>query len=446
MNIDPFTLIDLKSCVDQAQQRQWERERCNALHEICLWIAAEITNGVGKLEACAAAAEANKGRCVYDDKKNPKPLAVSAKSLRRAFDRWKHAKTPFSLKYGYVAGRAKCPSDLVIEFKRRCVERGETKDTEVYKSLVADWDAGKVIPGLGDWEQWYRDAYPDEPVLDTVPEFPFSYATLHRRTPSRAVRALGNKGIAAMRRLLPPIPRDYSKLRPAEVLIFDDKEADVWVIDEVTGNYWRPKIYVAMDACARFIPAIVSRIGGEMMQRDVDQLVAYVLMTYGIGRDYPTHLVFEHGTVAMSREKQKALEDHLPGRVYVHRPTMDKGRTHAGAYPDKGSGNPQSKAPLEAFMKKLDALLRPLPGQATRDQQRFAPADLGATKDAAQRLAWLEKKLGIKLELPLLRYSEFADALRAAIDAHHNEHNHHFEGFSTVLQVQTAPDVWEDVP
>jgi len=65
--------------------------------------------------------------------------------------------------------------------------------------------------------------------------------------------ALQRGGLRALDNTLPPVLRDYSDLEPFELLVGDQHRFDFWVVDEETGEIFRPEGYFWQDLCTRLI-------------------------------------------------------------------------------------------------------------------------------------------------------------------------------------------------
>jgi putative transposase len=65
--------------------------------------------------------------------------------------------------------------------------------------------------------------------------------------------AMQRGGTRALDNLLPPILRDYSDLAPFEMLVGDQHRFDRWVVDEDTGEIFRPEGYLWQDLRSRTI-------------------------------------------------------------------------------------------------------------------------------------------------------------------------------------------------
>jgi len=67
------------------------------------------------------------------------------------------------------------------------------------------------------------------------------------------MEAMQRGGLRALDNALPPILRDYSDLAPFEILVGDQHRFDRWVVDEETGQVFRPEGYLWQDLRTRII-------------------------------------------------------------------------------------------------------------------------------------------------------------------------------------------------
>jgi len=68
-----------------------------------------------------------------------------------------------------------------------------------------------------------------------------------------ALEAYQRGGMRALDNILPPVLRDYSDLKPFEILCGDQHRFDFWVSDEETGEVFRPEGYLWQDLRTRII-------------------------------------------------------------------------------------------------------------------------------------------------------------------------------------------------
>jgi putative transposase len=67
------------------------------------------------------------------------------------------------------------------------------------------------------------------------------------------MEAMQRGGVRALDNLLPPVLRDYSDLAPFEILVGDQHRFDRWVMDDETGEVFRPEGYLWQDLRTRII-------------------------------------------------------------------------------------------------------------------------------------------------------------------------------------------------
>lgn len=337
---------------------------------------------------------------------------------------------------------------------------------QIYKKIKQIWKAGGTLPGVGTWQEWWAVTHPQLALPSTPPDFPWSYRTIVRKMPPKAISRMGNLGNAAALKHLPTMDRDYSKLRKCELYTLDDVQLDFVCIDELTGRVVKMIAYLLMEVASRCIVAFVCKPEDAIKAEDVDELLARGLQApgFGLGVGYTSHIWFERGTIACSEAAQKVLEAFSDGALKIHRTSMDGGVRWIGAAADKASGHSAGKAVIESFNRNLHRLLGHLPGQRGNNFGN-APANLGfgdsKAKDAsrsskttltaeAERLAQFKLTamaagIDAKLKLPLLTSSQGVAAVAEAVKAHNSARGHTMQGFHQITEAEVAPGVWREV-
>jgi len=89
--------------------------------------------------------------------------------------------------------------------------------------------------------------------------------------------ALQRGGVRALDNTLPPVLRDYSDLEPFELLVGDQHRFDFWVVDDDTGEVFRPEGYFWQDLCTR------NWYGGAVAKR-YDSMLMGLALRIGIRR------------------------------------------------------------------------------------------------------------------------------------------------------------------
>ncbi len=437
----------------------WQRQRCMALHSICLQIQNRRACGIALKIALQEACKRHSGRVLGEFNGRAKMLSLSFSTLRRAYTRWsRNGHCPASFKVDYKGPKTQMPPELILEFQRRATLEGMEAISRAIDWLKADWRDGKELPGLGTWKEWWvrDDRTKHLPLPDGPPEFPFSDRTLYNYKPSKAEKAWGNKGAAEARKYLPHTTRDYSGLRPAQLYTLDDVRLDLIVVDDFTGRPANAVAYIMMEVGSRRIVSFVMRPANAMKSKDVDACICRGLQVCGIGVDYETHILLEHGTVAMSEPAKNLLETASEGRIVIDRTSMNGGRRWQGAPADRSSGHWMGKAVIESFMRKLHLALMNLPGQRG-NHYRNQPANLGFKGDQTaptkgSLLAEAEKLLNIenyldgrvRLDLGMMRLMELNAIMHQAMEDHNAERGRSYQGHGKIKQIETAPNLWKD--
>jgi len=436
--------------------KAWQRNKALAQHDALLEVKRLRAGGMPLRQAAERVARDRDGQLI--DAAAGRTLSLSEDTLVRLWYKWDAAGHSIAcLLPAYGKGNRKMPPDLIVELQRLCTMDGCDTNTTAIKQLKRDWARGQDIPGLGDWRTWWVSEYPGMPLPQVAPDFPFSDRTLHRYSTKGAERTLGNKGRAAAAMELPSQKMDYSKLRPGELYVFDDVRLDIACIDDITGRPTEMVAYIAYEAGCRYIPAFCIRPANAMKKSDVDELVVNTLQTCGLNPDGHTYLRFERGTLTMSPDAARILEQVTDALIRVIYTGMDAGRKYPGAPADAGKGHWMGKAVIESLMRKLHLGLMELPGQRGNHykNQPDALGYVGHDKDArlgtalheAQQLAAIQNLTGgrVKLNLGLLYASQAAMAFRAAIKFHNEDRGHDYQGFSKLKVQEVAPGVWEDI-
>lgn len=401
-------------------------------------------------------------------------LRLSYSAAKNNWYRWIDGEcTPASLICHYKAAQQKVPAALISDWQRRCSmptggrdKHGGGNISAVYARMASDWADGQEIPGLGTWQNWWSDTYPDLSVPAIAPDFPHCERVMRRYVPARALTKAGNIGAAAGRKHLPYVSIDYSKLRKCELFTLDDVRLDLVALDESTGRAVTVVCYIIMEVASRSIVAFVAKPSGTLISADVDELIVRALQTpgYGIGDGYTTHIKFERGTIACSDATQAKLEGFSEGGIRVHRTGMNGGIRWTGAAADRASGNAAGKAVIESFNRTLHGLLQHLPGQRGNNAGN-QPANLGIelpdAKDAlrttnstlvaeaerlyAASLAAVKAGADVRLKLPILTFREVRAKIADAIKTYNTTPGRAFQGHGQRMEAEIAPGVWSPV-
>jgi hypothetical protein len=250
---------------------------------------------------------------------------------------------------------------LAAEIKARSVKCEHI--SAVHHSLKLDWMMSREIPGLG--------------VKQNGTEFPLTKKHIRLFVASTGARRLGSHGNARFNQECAPwIHTTTATLRPLELIVLDDTRIDLICHDDLNpSRLVELKAYVIMDVATRRILGFTVK-EGALGKEDVSALLARVLRGFGIPARYPMHIIFERGAVACAPASETLLTSLWPGRIIVHRTSMDGGNSTVAGFWESRSGHWMGKPWIESFMRTLAILLERLPGQRG-GQYRLQPALLG---------------------------------------------------------------------
>jgi hypothetical protein len=452
----------------------WQRQRVSIIDEEFRSLAHRMDAECAPLVAGLISIESRiHGRPLDGGKRT---LKATLKTLTRLWYAWeKSGRKCTSLLPSYAPNKPHIIPDLLAnEIQRLASNNNGGRDkhqngmeaAQIYKRLISLWKSGGSLPGIGTWQDWWAIAHPALALPNHPPDFPWSYKTITRKMPPKAISRMGNLGTAAALKHLPSIDRDYSKLRKCELYTLDDVRLDFVCLDELSGRVVEMMAYLMMEVSSRSIPAFLVKPVDAIRAEDVDELIAATLQAdgYGLGVGYTTHIWFERGTVACSEAAQKVLEAFSDGALKIHRTSMDGGVRWIGAPADKSSGHSAGKAVIESFNRNLHRRLGHQPGQRGNNFGN-QPANLGVgdslVKDASRsgretlraqaeklaqfKLTALAAGADAKLKLPLLTTSQGAAAVAAAVRDHNATRGHTMQGFHTLLEAEIGPGVWREV-
>ena len=310
--------------------------------------------------------------------------SCSEKTIRRKRDQIERARPPGKTVYevkldhfcdqkdvphysARLENKGVVPEEFIRAFRAKCMESGIEHVSSAFRFFAIAWLKGEEIPGFG--------AAPFSGAA-----FPVKLSQLRKYQPSRASRIQASRGkAAAMVLALPTIVRSNAELNLCERVTFDDTRANIYALDDLTGNVVELKLYFAMDVATRRIVGWLIREAGNVKAADVDALVARVLQSWGFAHPqagYATTLKFERGCVACSPAKQVILEGLYPGQIRVSRTSMDGGSNGPGDYRQASSGHWFGKGEIESFMRTLAFYTEHLKGQRGGVWKR-QPAQLG---------------------------------------------------------------------
>jgi len=250
---------------------------------------------------------------------------------------------------------------LAGEIKARSVKCEHI--STVHHSLKLDWLMNREVPGLG--------------IRQAGADFPLTKKHVRAFAASTGARRLGSHGQARFASECAPfIHTTTATLRPLELIVLDDTRIDLICHDDLNpSRLIELKAYLIMDVATRRILGFTVK-EGALGKEDVSALLARVLRGFGLPAKYPMHIIFERGAVACAPASETLLTSLWPGRIVVHRTSMDGGNSTVASFWESRSGHWMGKAWIESFMRTLAILLERLPGQRGGHYVR-QPAMLG---------------------------------------------------------------------
>lgn len=253
--------------------------------------------------------------------------------------------------------------DLAAALREKAV--GVEHASAAYHWAQIEWRNHRPIPGLG------AMARPGQ-------LFPLTEKQVRAMLPSTPARRLGSHGEARFARECAPwTHQDVSSLRPGELLVLDDTRINLIATNDINpGSLVELKAYILMDVATRRIVGFTIK-DGPIGKEDVSALLARYLRGIGLPAHFPTHILFERGTIACSDAAETLLRSMWPGRIIVHRTSMDgRKRSAVAAFWEAGSGHWLGKAWIESFMRTIAVFSEMLPGQRGAKYE-LQPAHLG---------------------------------------------------------------------
>lgn len=234
--------------------------------------------------------------------------------------------------------------------------------------------------------------------------------------------ALQKGGMRALDNVLPPILRDYSDLEPFEMLVGDQHRFDFWVVDDETGEVFRPEGYLWQDLRTRILY-------GAAIDHKYDSQLIGLALRIGIGIYGAFGSIYtDNGKPELSRYLTGIMSNIRSLNLGWER-TVDSSMDVLDIDPEDINPNiiipgthkkaivKNAKAKMiEGTFDKLERILRSrfrLPGSVKRLSDDIHHQDIDQNE---------AKKLAEQGRLPL--FSEFSFTLYRACDHYNREKNH----------------------
>lgn len=315
---------------------------------------------------------------------------------------------------------AKLTAEVVERWRALAGANDKQGCTEAWEKIIRDLAAGEVIVRGVTWQTLFMQSFPGLPLPDScpwstsTPPAGWSLRNFTRQLGSKAVFMTQKKGAAVAWLHTPDVRMDLSSLRFLEAVVFDDHRLDfeVRVWDE-RGRVQTVELWglFAMDVATGAViafglrPKLVRPDGSAMglTMRDMQHLVAHILLRYGYPLDYKMQLIVENAAAAVSEPAEHLFLTRTGGQVVVRRTGVHFSDALLTGWGERW-GAPRGKAWLESWFHILDIALGWVKGQKGSDY-RVKPGDHDG------RLA-----LCRKLDAVITAHPEMADKLSSPFE------------------------------
>lgn len=321
---------------------------------------------------------------------------------------------------------------------------------ESWRAVMRDLMEDKAVPGAGTWRDLWAVLHPWAEVPQVCPwsiHRPppgWSLSSFRARSAARAVRKLAKKGSHAAWADLPQVHIDLSTLRPFEWLVVDDHRLDFLVYVQTPTGVQLVELWglFVMDVATRCIVSFalkprVERPDGTFMafeHADMQHLIAHVLGTYGVPKEYDMTWIAENAAAAVSRDTESLISTVTGGRVKVKRSGIQVGDFHLSGFPERW-GNYRGKRWIEAWFSPLDIVLGGVKGQMGSDYW-VKPGSFDARQAFGSRLTRFLDKISPeqreRLSLPFEWAGDAHALVGDAIELLNHRTDHQLDGFERV--------------
>lgn len=419
----------------------------------------------GVTNALQEQAFANKGRKGW-----------SFANLRTLYYAWIAAERDWRALARAYSHETSLPADFVKHLRTLTLQEHRSRKQAIEK-IRAAWRDGESVPGYGTWRQWFAATWPDRDVPRSFAgDYPKGWcqSNLYRYMPPPAQQEQATRGYTAAHKHLPHVVRDTSKLRPLEMIVFDDFKTDIrvaaynpvlkrWEIVPCVG-------LLAMDVATRKILTFLlkprftlprsrsdrdtSALTAEELAKDeatrriaitradMRDMLRVIFQDYGVPADYAVTLLVENAAAAIGADLEAALALWFHGQVRVSRTSMLEHRTLTNGFVE-GGGRPWLKGWIESTFNITHNMAGSLPGQTGSDEQVNAPGDLAAR--IAYSLAVLDgltPEQAAEVKLPVLTLAQAMAAyghIFNLLDQRGEHSEHKMQGFDRVQFYRLGP-------
>jgi hypothetical protein len=399
---------------------------------------------------------------IYASQLSEAGVEMSGERLRKKFNEWERlgdrALIDLRLCGGGLSVRQKAKTRiparvLALWHAERHQRADKDKDAAAWRWLIQRLAEGHHLEGVGTWQDLWFELHPHDGMPSACPwsvHRPppgWTLSNFQRQPgPSLIADAMAIEGYGKAKSLASRhagVNIDWSSLRPMELVFFDDVELDFKAI--VDGQIVTLVLLMARDARSRRILAYGVRprlrtdgIRVNVTRRDMQHLIAGLLYTFGLPRDYDVKLIVENAAAAVCAEFEPVLSRATQGRVTVDRTGVYDKAVKVLGFSEK-SGSPNAKALHESGFRLMHIELANVRGQKGRNYMH-KPGDADGRDAETMRMlknadaGALINPDGSPLMLPYCDLWEAHEEVNKALRRIDARTVHDMEGFLTVNQ------------
>lgn len=347
-------------------------------------------------------------------------------------------------------------SSLPADFKKWILSLAARTDRyDSMKSLVMAvkrmWLANVEIPGYGEPRLWWAKNRPTRefPCRAVIfdEDFPTGWSdrNLFNILPKqRTALTLAKRGYAAAHgQFRAQLLRDTSKLRPMQLVTFDDVRLDIMALCDYEGKVQPCYVHAifALDVASRkiiswLIKPRLSRDNGTHIGLERADTKALLLGILGgpMPVDYKVRFLMENASAALEAEDRRLLQSIFRDNVEFRATGLTRfDLIKSCGFVEKG-GQPWWKGWIEALFRKLHTLMNLLPG-TTGNRYDNKPAELESKCKYCLQVLRAAKEANADFKglwFPLLTYDQLETVLGEIVDWLNNRSDHRLQGFDMV--------------
>lgn len=347
-------------------------------------------------------------------------------------------------------------SSLPAEFKEWIVSLAARTDRyDSMKSLVTAvkrmWLANVEIPGYGEPRVWWAKNRPTRefPCRAVIfdEDFPTGWSdrNLHNLLPkNKAALTLAKRGYAAAHgQFRAQVLRDTSKLRPMQLITFDDVRLDIMALCDYQGKVQPCYVHAvfALDVASRKIiswlikPRLERDNGAHIGLERADTKALFLGILGGpMPADYKVRFLMENASATLEAEDRRLLQSIFRDNIEFRATGLTRfDLIKSCGFVEKG-GQPWWKGWIEALFRKLHTLMNVLNG-TTGSRYDNKPGELEAKCKYCLQVLRAAKADGADFKglwFPLLTYDQLEIVLGEIVDWLNNRSDHRLQGLDMV--------------